>query len=54
VFIFIKIFKGLYLFAVVMTLVNILMNIYPALLQQQNKRRIDKYLNILSLKSRQN
>lgn len=54
VFIFIKIFKGLYLFAVVMTLVNILMNIYPALLQQQNKRRIDKYLTILSLRSRQN
>ncbi|QIL39830.1 hypothetical protein G7074_11475 [Pedobacter sp. HDW13] len=52
VFIFIKIFKGLYLFALVITLVNLLMNIYPVLLQQQNKRRIDKYLTILTLRSR--
>ncbi|WP_175632393.1 glycosyl-4,4'-diaponeurosporenoate acyltransferase CrtO family protein [Pedobacter ghigonis] len=51
VFIFIKIFQGLYLFALIMTLINLLMNIYPVLLQQQNKRRIDKYLNILSLRS---
>jgi len=51
VFIFIKIFQCLYLFALMMNLVNLLMNIYPVLLQQQNKRRIDKYLSILSLRS---
>ncbi|WP_307532469.1 hypothetical protein [Pedobacter sp. W3I1] len=47
IFIFIKIFQGLYLFAMVMLLINILMNLYPSLLQQQNKRRIDRYSNIL-------
>lgn len=51
ILILIKIFHGLYLFAMVMLLVNILMNLYPCLLQQQNKRRIDRYLYILNQRS---
>ncbi|UKT63045.1 hypothetical protein [Pedobacter mucosus] len=51
IFILIKIFNGLYLSAGVMLLVNILMNLYPSLLQQQNKRRIDRYLQILHQRS---
>ncbi len=37
-----KSFTHGYLFGVIIMLVNILMNLYPSLLQQQNKRRIDK------------
>jgi hypothetical protein len=51
IFILIKIFNGLYLFAMVMTIINILMNLYPSLLQQQNKRRIDRYLQLLKQRS---
>ena len=51
VFTLIKIFQGLYLFALVMLLVNILMNLYASLLQQQNKRRIERYLNLLNQRS---
>ncbi|WP_343523659.1 hypothetical protein [Pedobacter sp.] len=51
VFMFIKIVQGLYLFALVMLLVNVLMNLYPSLLQQQNKRRIDRYLELLNRRS---
>ena len=51
VFIIIKLFQGLYLFAAVMLLFNILMNLYPSLLQQHNKRRIDRYLHILNQRS---
>lgn len=29
----------------IMMLVNVLMNLYPSLLQQENKRRIDQFLN---------
>ena len=47
IFVLINVFKGLYLSAWIIMLVNIIMNLYPALLQQQNKRRIDKYLAIL-------
>jgi hypothetical protein len=39
-----KITKGDYVFALVIIAVNILMNLYPSLLQQENKRRIDKFL----------
>ena len=46
-FVFIKIYKHEYLFASVILLVNILMNLYPSLIQQQNKRRIDKLINRL-------
>ncbi|MFP9100132.1 hypothetical protein ACLI09_13865 [Flavobacterium sp. RHBU_24] len=45
-----KIIKGEFIFAAVITAVNILMNLYPSLLQQQNKRRIDKFLNKLKLR----
>jgi hypothetical protein len=51
IFVLIKIFQGLYLFALVMLLVNLLMNLYPSLLQQQNKRRIDRYLKIINQRS---
>lgn len=51
IFILIKIFKGLYLFALVMMMVNLLMNIYPVLLQQQNKRRIDRFAAVMELKN---
>jgi hypothetical protein len=53
IFVLIMIFRGLYLSATVMLLVNILMNLYPSLLQQQNKRRIDRYLQILAQRSLQ-
>ncbi|WP_394330797.1 glycosyl-4,4'-diaponeurosporenoate acyltransferase CrtO family protein [Galbibacter marinus] len=33
-------------FGVVLMLVNIVLNLYPALLQQQNKRRIDRFINL--------
>ena len=33
------------LFGLTMMVPNILMNLYPSLLQQENKRRIDKILN---------
>ena len=33
-----------YLLAFIILLVNVLMNLHPSLLQQQNKRRIDKLL----------
>ncbi len=41
----IALYKGFsdnYLFAILISLVNIPMNLYPALLQQENKRRIDR------------
>jgi hypothetical protein len=49
--ILIKIFQGFYMFAIVMLLVNILINLYPSLLQQQNKRRIDRYLQLMNQRS---
>ncbi|MBO9673752.1 MAG: hypothetical protein J7577_09945 [Sphingobacteriaceae bacterium] len=51
VFMFIKIVQDQYLFALIMLLVNVLMNLYPSLLQQQNKRRIDRYLEVLRKRS---
>lgn len=42
-----KLLKFQFLFALTIIIVNILMNLYPSLLQQQNKRRIDKVLNKL-------
>lgn len=41
-FALIKFINQDYLFGLIMTVINILMNLYPSLLQQQNKRRIDK------------
>lgn len=42
-----KFFDSEYLFGSVITMMNILMNLYPSLLQQENKRRIDKLLKKL-------
>lgn len=36
-----KLINGSFLFALIFMIVNILMNLYPSLLQQENKRRID-------------
>jgi ABC-type protease/lipase transport system fused ATPase/permease subunit len=44
VFAVIKSFHFNYLFGFIITVVNILMNLYPSLLQQENKRRIDKLI----------
>jgi hypothetical protein len=49
-FVLVKVGQGYYLFALVMLIVNILMNLYPSLLQQQNKRRIDKYSKLLAVR----
>ena len=46
-FAFAKIFTLNYLFAFVILLVNAIINLYPSLLQQENKRRIDKLINKL-------
>ncbi len=44
VFALIKVVNGNYLFALAIMIVNIILNFYPALLQQENKRRIDRFL----------
>ncbi|PST83176.1 hypothetical protein C7T94_11290 [Pedobacter yulinensis] len=50
-FVAFKLFQGLYLFALVLLVVNVLTNLYPSLLQQQNKRRIDRYMAVLQRRS---
>ena len=50
-FILFRLYQGLYWFALVMLFVNLIMNLYPTLLQQQNKRRIDRYLQVLKQRS---
>ncbi len=47
IFALVNIFDSNYLFALVIMIVNILMNLYPSLLQQENKRRIDKLIKKL-------
>ncbi|WP_228413791.1 hypothetical protein [Chryseobacterium sp. CH21] len=47
IFAFIKILENNFVFAMIMMIVNILMNLYPSLLQQENKRRIDKFIKRL-------
>lgn len=44
VFALVKFVNGNYLFSLIIMIVNILMNLYPALLQQENKRRIDRLI----------
>ncbi len=44
-FAFAKFYKNELLFGLTIMVVNTLMNLYPTLLQQQNKRRIDKLIN---------
>lgn len=50
VFVLIKLINGNYGFALIILVVNILMNLYPSLLQQQNKRRIDQYHKIIAFR----
>jgi len=48
-----RIFKEQYLLTLIMMSVNTIMNLYPSLLQQENKRRLDKLRSIfLSYSSR--
>lgn len=42
-----KIFNLNFLFGLTIMIINILMNLYPSLLQQENKRRIDKLIKKL-------
>lgn len=44
IFALVKFINGFYLFGLIMMMVNILLNLYPSLLQQENKRRIDKFI----------
>ncbi|MCO5285620.1 MAG: hypothetical protein M9898_04335 [Chitinophagaceae bacterium] len=44
VFVVIKVIKGDFLFGGIIMGVNIIMNLYPSLLQQENKRRIDRLM----------
>jgi len=47
-FVFVKILNANYLFGFIIMVINILMNLYPSLLQQENKRRIDRLIRIIS------
>lgn len=44
IFALVKLINGFYLFGLVIMIVNILLNLYPSLLQQENKRRIDIFI----------
>ena len=44
IFVLVKFINGNYLFGLIMMIVNMLLNLYPSLLQQENKRRIDKLI----------
>jgi hypothetical protein len=44
IFALIKFINGEYLFGLSIMIVNILLNLYPSLLQQENKRRIDIFI----------
>jgi hypothetical protein len=47
IFALVKFINGNYLFGLIIMVVNILLNLYPSLLQQVNKRRIDKLIKKL-------
>ena len=47
-FVLMKFYKTEWLFGLTILIVNILMNLSPSLLQQQNKRRIDKLIKNFS------
>jgi len=53
-FIFVTIFaiaaiiNGGYLFCLIIMILNVLMNLYPSLLQQENKRRIDRFIKVVA------
>ena len=40
-----KLWNGQVTFAIILLIFNIIFNLYPSLLQQQNKKRIDRILN---------
>lgn len=44
IFVVLKIWNHEYIFALFILTVNVIMNLYPSLLQQQNKRRIDQLI----------
>ncbi|MBL7925103.1 MAG: hypothetical protein JNL88_12955 [Bacteroidia bacterium] len=46
-FALVKFYNSEFLFGLTMMTVNVLMNLHPSLLQQQNKRRIDRLMNKL-------
>lgn len=48
IFTLVKLINGDFLFALIFMIVNILMNLYPSLLQQENKRRIDRLIKNFS------
>ncbi|WP_316796228.1 hypothetical protein [Pedobacter agri] len=50
IFALVMVFKEKYILALVMMIVNMLMNLYPSLLQQENKRRLNKLERILNSK----
>jgi Glycosyl-4,4'-diaponeurosporenoate acyltransferase len=52
IFALVKFYKTEWLFGLTIMIVNILMNLNPSLLQQQNKRRIDKLIKKLQLKQK--
>ena len=47
IFALVKFYKTELVFGLTILIVNVLMNLYPSLLQQQNKRRIDKLIKKL-------
>nr|WP_319400537.1 hypothetical protein [uncultured Carboxylicivirga sp.] len=51
IFALIKLINGEVLFSFIFIIVNIIMNLYPSLLQQQNKRRIHRLITVFSRKS---
>ena len=44
IFALMKLINGDFLFGLIFMIVNVLLNLYPSLLQQENKRRIDKLI----------
>ncbi|QYS86244.1 hypothetical protein JJC03_15070 [Flavobacterium oreochromis] len=48
IFVIIKIYNEEYILALIILILNILMNLCPTLLQQRNKRRIDKFISKFS------
>lgn len=49
-----KCIQGRYFFGLIIMIVNTLLNLYPSLLQQINKRRIDRLLTIVKRQNQRN
>jgi len=47
VFAIIKVANAHFLFALIIMIINTLMNLYPSLLQQENKVRIDRFIKLI-------